>query len=298
MSTRRFRTYHEVEHDTGSRILEQVLEQHRRLEARLATVRNVVAVLSGKGGVGKSAVTANLAALLAHRGARVGAVDADLNGPSLARMLGVVGARLGDGAHGILPPAGAAGVRVMSMELLQTADTPLRWQGPSSDGFTWRGTAETTALREFLADVAWGDLDYLLIDVPPGTDKIERLLDLVRPDQTLLVTTPATIARHVVARSARLLRDAGLGHVALVANMASFAAPDGTSQPLYTANAARELARDTGLDIIAEVPFDPPFAELTDNGTPAALAAPADAAASALHALADHVEKHALPRIP
>jgi ATP-binding protein involved in chromosome partitioning len=291
LSTRRFRTYNEVAHDTGSGVLEQVLEQRRRLADRLASIRCVVAVLSGKGGVGKSAITANLAAVLAGRGARVGAVDADLNGPSLARMLGVADARLGDGAAGVVPPSGAAGVRVMSMELLQeAADAPLRWQGPEGDAFIWRGTAEAGALREFIADVEWGELDYLLIDVPPGTDKISRLLNLVRPHQTLLITTPADIARRVVARSARLLHEAGLECTGIVANMTAYAQPDGSLQPLFTGDGAHTLARETGLQIWAELPFDPAFASATDAGTPYAMTAPESPAGAAIADLAERVE--------
>ncbi|HSJ15154.1 MAG TPA: P-loop NTPase [Longimicrobiales bacterium] len=292
MSARRFRTYHDVEHDTASGILEQVVQQRQRLADRLASIRCIVAVLSGKGGVGKSAITANLAAVLAARGARVGAVDADLNGPSLARMLGAAEGRLGDGAAGVVPAAGAAGVRVMSMELLQgAADAPLRWQGPEGDAFIWRGTAEAGTLREFIADVDWGELDYLLIDVPPGTDKIARLLDLVRPDQTLLVTTPADIARRVVARSARLLREAGLESTGIIANMTAYALPDGTLQPLFTTDGARTLARESNLQIWAELPFDPAFATATDAGEPYALAVPASTVGTAIGRLAERVER-------
>ena len=129
---RKIRTYQDVPHDTGSGLLEQVLDQHHRLAERLALVRSVVAIASGKGGVGKSAITANLAAALAARGLAVGAVDADLNGPSLGRMLGVSGARLADRASGVEPARSPSGVRVMSMEFLQEEeDAPLRWREPS-----------------------------------------------------------------------------------------------------------------------------------------------------------------------
>jgi ATP-binding protein involved in chromosome partitioning len=131
---RKFRTYSEVDHATGSDLLEQVLDQRARLAERLSRVGTIVAVASGKGGVGKSAVTANLAVALAGREFRVGVLDADLNGPSIARMLGVVGARLQDRETGVVPPVGVAGVRAISMELLQDGeDTPLRWRDPASD---------------------------------------------------------------------------------------------------------------------------------------------------------------------
>ena len=146
---RRIRTYHEVEADAGRELLDQVLEQRRRLVQRLAP-----------------------------------------------RMLGVVGARLVDGRDGVNPPTGSHGVKVMSMELLQQdADAPLRWREGSGHASLWRGAAEASALREFLADVAWGELDVLLVDVPPGVDKIARLLELVELEGALLVTTPSEMSR-------------------------------------------------------------------------------------------------------
>jgi len=289
---RKIRTYNEVAHETGSRILEQVLEQRGRLESRLSSIRAIVAVVSGKGGVGKSAITANLAAALATRGARVGALDADLNGPSLGRMLGVAGIALVDREDGVEPAAGVAGVRVMSMDLLQEDDAPLRWRGPDGDGFVWRGVAEAGVLREFLSDVAWRDLDYLLVDVPPGTDRISRLLDLVpQPHQTLLVTTPAEISRFVVAKSARMLRDAGVEGVGIVANMTAYMDPAAGTKPLFTADGALALARETGLELLAEVPFDPELGASTDRGRPFVLERPDSPAAHALETLADRIER-------
>jgi ATP-binding protein involved in chromosome partitioning len=287
---RNIRTYGEVEHETGSRILEQVLEQRARLGQRLATVGATIAVVSGKGGVGKSAITANLAAALAAAGAKVGALDADLNGPSLGRMLGVAGQKLRDTDDGVVPGTGAGGVRVMSMDLLQEDDAPLRWRAPDGDGFTWRGVAETGVLREFLSDVAWGELDYLLIDVPPGTDRIGRLLDLLpSPSQTLLITTPAEITRFVVAKSARLLRDADISPVGLVANMTAYV-DGGATRPLFRGDGVDRLAEETGLELWAQVPFDPALGAATDRGTP--LAGDADSpTAAALRALADRVER-------
>ena len=203
---RKIRTYHEVESLTGDLLVDQIRGQRRRLDSRVAGIRNLVAVGSGKGGVGKSLVTANLAAALAAEGRTVGALDADLNGPSLARMLGASGKRLLDGAEGVVPAPAAGGVRVMSMELLQNeADAPLRWRAPSGDGFLWQSSIETGAVREFLSDVAWGHLDFLLMDLPPGTDKMERVFQLLPGLETLLlVTTPSEMSRRVVARAARL----------------------------------------------------------------------------------------------
>jgi ATP-binding protein involved in chromosome partitioning len=289
---RKIRTYNEVAHETGSRILEQVLDQRSRLQERPSSVRAIVAVVSGKGGVGKSAITANVAAVLATRGARVGALDADLNGPSLGRMLGVAGQALVDREDGVEPAVGAAGVRVMSMDLLQEDDAPLRWRGPGGDGFVWRGVAETGVLREFLSDVAWRELDYLLVDVPPGTDRISRLLDLVpQPHQILLVTTPAEISRFVVAKSARMLRDAGVDGVGIVANMTAYMDPAGGTKPLFAAGGALALASETGLELLAEVPFDPELGTSTDHGRPFVLERPDSPAAHAIETLADRIER-------
>lgn len=291
---RKIRTYHEVDDEAGAEVLDQVVAQRRRLARRLERIGRVVAVVSGKGGVGKSAVTANLAAVLADRGRSVGALDADLNGPSLARMLGVRGAGFEDADTGIRPPAGPSGVTVASMELLQAdADAPLRWKEPGGDAFLWQSSLEAGVLREFLSDVEWGELDLLLVDVPPGTDKISRLLQLVPGiPEVLLVTTPSEMARAVVARSARLLREAGVPRVGLVANMTEHVCPDcGRRTPLYLEDGAARLASEAGLEIVARIPFDPRLASSTDGGAPLAASEPDGPAGRAFAALADHVEE-------
>jgi ATP-binding protein involved in chromosome partitioning len=239
--------------------------------------------------VGKSAITANLAAYLSTRGLRIGALDSDLNGPSLARMLGVVGARLAAGADGIVPPSGAGGARVVSMELFQDgADAPLRWRGPQGDGWVWRNVLETGTLRELLSDVSWGELDVLLVDVAPGTDRIARLLDLVPdPEAVLLVTTPSEMAKRVVARSARLVREARLRRVGLVENMTAWSCPDcGARTELYQA-AGPPL--DDEIERWGEIPFDPRLARSTDEGQPFVLAQPDAPAARGVRALADRL---------
>ena len=290
---RKIRTYQDVTHDTGSGLLEQVVDQQHRLADRLALVRSVVAVASGKGGVGKSAITANLAAALAGRGLAVGAVDADLNGPSLGRMLGVSGARLADRASGVEPAQGPSGVRVMSMELLQQEkDAPLRWREPEMGGFIWQSTLETGVLREFLGDVEWGDLDVLLVDVPPGTDKIRRLLELVpEVDQMLLVTIPSETSRFVVSKSVRMAREADVGTVALVANMVGHTCPEcGHVSELFTGDGAKRLEEESGVPVWAEIPFDPRFGAATDSGTPLVITDPDAPSCRAILALADRVE--------
>lgn len=287
--SRRIRTYRDVADPTGEDVVAQVARQRERLRRRMADVGAVVAVGSGKGGVGKSAVAANLAAALAGRDLAVGALDADLNGPALARMLGATGpVVVAEGS--VDPPEGAAGVRVMSMDLLLESDAPPRWRAPDAEGAT-RGVLERNALREFLADVAWGPLDLLVLDLPPGSDALEGVLELLPGlDLLLLVTTPSEAARGVVARSVRAAREKGADRLALVANMTRYVCPHcGAAEPLYSADGVRALAGESGLDVWAEIPFEPALAAATDAGFPYVLEAPGAPATGALEALAARV---------
>jgi ATP-binding protein involved in chromosome partitioning len=290
--SRRFRTYTELGDAGGGDLLQQVAGQHDRLVRRLAGIRHVVVVASGKGGVGKSMVSANLAAALAAAGHRVGALDADVHGPSLGLMLGADRAPLRVDDEGVHPAAGAAGTRVMSTDLLlATPDAAVRWKEPEMGGFIWQSTLETGVLREFLADVVWGPLDYLVVDLPPGTDKIARLLALVpSPAALLLVCTPSHVAGSVVARSITQARASGVGCIALVSNMDGFTCGGcGAVTPLYQGGGAAALAQRYGVPVWAGVPFDPALATATDSGTPYALALPDAPAARALRALAERV---------
>jgi ATP-binding protein involved in chromosome partitioning len=302
---RRIRTYADVTRPETEDILAQVGAQQGRLAARLAGVRHITVVASGKGGVGKSAVAANLAAALANGGARVGAADADLAGPSLARMLGAHGEPLRVVDDAVEPAGGVAGVRVMSMDLLLSDDAPLRWRAPASADdapeFLWQSVLEAGALREFLADTAWGELDHLVIDAPPGADKLVRLVQLLpRLDLLLLVTTPSEIARSVVARSASLAHDAKVGRVAIVANMTSHVCGTcGSVTPLFGDEGVARLAASSGFDVLAEIPFDGRLAVRTDTGAPPVLDPGDDAPATlALRALATRVAAFAVDRDP
>ena len=271
--------YRDIAGDGGSDIVGQVEAQQKRLGARLAEVKSVVAVVSGKGGVGKSSITANLAGAFALAGARVGVLDADLNGPSMATLLGVRGRTLVVGAGGVEPPAGALGIRVMSMDLLLADDaTPLAWEAPSqAEAHTWRGAMEANALREFLADTAWGALDVLLVDLPPGTDRLATVTGLLPAlSGTVVVTIASEVARLVVGRSITVARAAPAPVLGVIENMAG----------MFPGPGAETLARDGGVPFLGRVPFDPALAAAGDRGEPYVAAAPDAPAARALTAIA------------
>ncbi|GIV60154.1 Mrp/NBP35 family ATP-binding protein [Rhodocaloribacter litoris] len=266
------KTYHDIATDGGSNVAAQVGEQAARLARRLAGVRHVVAVMSGKGGVGKSAVTVNLGAALALDGLTVGLLDADINGPSLARMTGVLGQplRLEDG--GVQPAEAAPGLKVMSIDLLLADEhAPVLWEAPTQrDAFTWRGLMEMHAVREFLTDTAWGRLDVLLIDLPPGTDKLPNLVDLLPAlDGTLVVTLPSGVSQHVVGKSIRMATAVlGTPVIGLVENMASYACPHcGREAPLFPTGEAAALAARHGIPYLGGLPFDPRLSAAADRGT-------------------------------
>lgn len=291
---RTFRTYNEVDPSETSTLLEQVLGQKQRLAERLSGIGALVAVVSGKGGVGKSAITANLAMALTERGASVGVVDADLNGPSLGRMLGVSRGQLLEGDEGIQPAIGVGGIKVVTMEFLQEAeDAPLRWKGPQADTFIWQSVAEAGVLREFLGDLCWGQLDYLLIDLPPGTDKIIRLLELVPTlHQAIVVTTPSAVASSVVARSVTVLSESEVPAVGLVANMTGLELEGREAPiPLFPGDGVEVLIEQSGIDLWAKLPFDPLFGGRTDVGELTAARVPDSSVRQGFEELSQRVER-------
>lgn len=274
--------YGDIAGDGGSNVAAQVAALHERLRRRLADVGSVVAVVSGKGGVGKSTVTAGLACAFAAGGASVGVLDADLNGPTMAKMLGVRGRRLIVAGDAVEPPLSPLGVKVMSMDLLlESDDSPLRWQAPTqAEAHTWRGSMEAQAIREFLADTRWGSLDLLLLDLPPGTDRLATVASLLPAlAGTVVVTIPSDVSQLVVRRSITAAREAGAAVLGLVENMAGlFPGPD-----------ASRLAAEAGVPFLGAVPFDRSLALACDRGDPFVATEPRSEAARAIAAVAERV---------
>ena len=266
-------------------VLGQVVAQRAAVAKRLAAVRRVVAIASGKGGVCKSLLTANLAAALTSSAVQVGVLDADIHGPSAALMLGARGQRLMLGPDGARPAVGVSGVRLISMDLfLEGDDSAVRWRhygGLAEDSFVWRGTLEANVLREFLADTDWGTLEYLLIDMPPGADRFETLLRLL-PELggALLITTPSEASQLVVRRAAAAAKQAGAPILGLVENMAQ-TAESGPGQG---------LAEDLGIPFLGRIPYDPELARSTESGRPGVLVDPERPGARAILELAGRLK--------
>src|SRR6266566_2477735 len=226
------RTYHELTEPDRSGLGDQIAAQRRRLAERLAAVGRVIVVMSGKGGVGKSFVTANLARALARGGRAVGVLDADLNGPTVARLLEVADARLTAEGDTFLPASGADGVRVVSMAQLLADGQPLAFKGPAAESFVWRGAAEAGALRELLADIAWGTLDILL-PAPPAV---------------LTVTIPTPESRDAVRRAMRAAVERRAPLLGVVENMVG--GPFGGT-------AGADLAEEFETVVLARIPWHP-----------------------------------------
>ena len=243
------RTYHDLTAPDRSGLAQQIAAQRRRVLERLAGVGRIVAVMSGKGGVGKSYVTAHLARALARSGRATAVLDADLNGPTIPRLLETPHAARRTTDQGVEPATGVDGVRCISMALLLEDGQPLSFKGPEAESFVWRGAMEAAALREFLGDVAWGSLDMLLFDLPPGMQRYIELCDILGdPPPVLTVTIPTPEARDAVRRAMRAAVDRGSELVGLVENMMGGE---------LKGSAADELAREFHVPVIGRVPFHP-----------------------------------------
>lgn len=272
------RSYFELQEPDRSGLAEQVAAGRARVHERLRGVTRCVAVMSGKGGVGKSFVAALLAAAAARRRARVGLLDADLHGPSAARLSGVRPHPLRLERGAVVPPVSPAGVLVMSMELLLEEGRPLDWVGPEAEGFVWRGAREHGALREFLSDVAWGELDLLLVDLPPGTARLVDLVELVPGLAGVVgVTIPSAPSLAAVRRSLQAARGRGASVLGILENMSGYVCPGcGERTPLFGGRAGAELAETFEVPLLDRVPFDPGTAARLEGGDPvAALEGPA-----------------------
>jgi ATP-binding protein involved in chromosome partitioning len=253
-------------------ILQQVMEQVTAVQTRMGRIKHKIAVMSGKGGVGKSSVTVNLANGFASRGYKVGILDVDLSGPCIPKMMGIRDRSLQISPEGAIPAVGLNGIKVASMELmLPGEDSPVMWKGLWEDSAVWRGTVEMSVIREFISDVNWGALDLLLIDMPPASSDKPPIIAQMIPDLdgAVIVTIPSEISQFIVKKSVVFLnRELKIPIIGLIENMSGAVCPHcGEALELFegTRGEAGPL-QSLGLPLLGRIPFDRRIAMCADQG--------------------------------
>jgi ATP-binding protein involved in chromosome partitioning len=242
-------------------------------EGALAAVKNVICIASGKGGVGKSTMTANLAAALQAEGQTTGALDADVYGYSIPRMLGVDQRPDVNAERKIIPPTGPAGIKVMSIGFFLERNAAVVWRGPMLH----------KAIQQFLEDVAWDELDYLLLDLPPGTGDVSMTLAQLLPQaKVVVVTTPQPAAQSVARRAAEMAAKVDLEVLGVIENMSGFTTPDGQRFTIFGEGGGQVLADELDVPLLGKIPLSEELREHADSGTPLSLADPQAAASIAI----------------
>lgn len=253
--------------------LQQRLGRGGLPEGTLAEVKNIVCVGSGKGGVGKSSLTVNLAAALAQEGKQVGILDADVWGYSIPRMLGLGAPKPDISAERKIIPLEAHGLKVISIGFFVAEDEAVVWRGPMLH----------KALQQFLEDVAWGQLDYLLIDLPPGTGDVSMTLARLLPQSKfVIVTTPQLAAQKVARRAAQMADRVKLSVAGVIENMSAFVTPDGERYAIFGSGGGQTLADEIDVALFASVPLTMALREHADSGLPLVFDDPDDPAAQAI----------------
>ena len=241
-------------------------------------IRNAIAVGSGKGGVGKSTVAVNVAVVLAQSGARVGLLDADIYGPNIPIMMGIE--RIAPPVDGKMIPPEAFGVKVMSIGFLVKPEQPLIWRGPMLH----------SAIRQFLSDVDWGELDYLIVDLPPGTGDAGLSVAQSLPlSGGVIVTLPQQVSLDDARRGLEMFRQLNVNLLGVVENMSYLELPDGTRMDIFGSGGGERLSEQAGVPFIGSIPIDPSVRTGGDSGMPVVLSNPETPVAMALRAIAQDI---------
>jgi len=261
-------------------------QQQELLKYRMKQVKYTVGVISGKGGVGKSTVTVNLAAAFAIQGKQVGILDADIHGPSVPRLLSLTGQQVKVGPPGAFPVTGPLGMKVVSIDFfLPEEKTPTIWRGP----------LKMTAIRQFLSDVVWGKLDVLFIDLPPGTGdeplSIAQLLPNI--DGVVIITMPSELSRAVVKKAIAFARRVGMPIIGVVENMSGYVCPTcGNKIDIFQSGGGKKMAEETGVPFLGSIPIDPKVGADSDRGSPFVVEHPDSPAAKAFTEIVSKVEAY------
>lgn len=240
--------------------MQEVLDEERRVRERMAKVKHKIIVMSGKGGVGKSTVAANLAVAMSKLGSRVGILDSDIHGPSIPKIMGVEGMRPSGGPTGIYPILSGYGVRVISIDLfLENSEDPVIWRGP----------LKMSAIRQFLSDVDWGELDYLFIDLPPrtGDEPLSVMQLLPNMDGAVIVTAPSDLSKHVVKKAINMSIKMNIPVIGIIENMSGFVCPKcGEKYDLLGSGVGKEMAEEMNVRFLCQIPIDPEISRNSDKG--------------------------------
>jgi len=261
------------------------IEEDSKLNESLSKIKHVIIVLSGKGGVGKSTISSNLASALSTKGYDTGVMDIDITGPNIPKMFGIEDEKLDVQEGKLIPIMVPPSLKVMSMAfLLPTKDTPVMWRGPM----------KMTAIRQFIEDVEWGDLDYLVIDMPPGTgDEALSIMQLIpKPDGAVIVTTPQDVALVDSRKSITFVNEAKIPILGLVENMSGFICPHCDKvTDIFKSGGGEAVAREFGIQFLGKIPIELSVVESGDAGLPIVLGKPESASAKAFTSMIEKIVK-------
>jgi len=255
----------------------------------MSKIKHKIAIISGKGGVGKSTVTVNLAAAFAKTGHIVGILDADIHGPSVPRLLGLTGQTLKVGPPGAFPVTGPLGIKVVSIDFFLDETVPTIWRGP----------LKMTAIRQFLEEIVWGDLDILFIDLPPGTGDEPLTIAQFLPemDGVIIVTMPSELSSNIVKKAITFALRLNMQIIGVVENMSGFICPHcGTKTEIFQSGGGKRIAEEAGTPFLGSIPIDPKVGAQADQGKPFIIADAESAAAKSFSEIVTKVEAYLMQR--
>jgi ATP-binding protein involved in chromosome partitioning len=264
---------------------QQQSEGQQKLKDRMGKIKHKIAVISGKGGVGKSTITVNLAAAFAQKGYKVGVLDADIHGPSVPRLLGLEGQQVKYGPPGAFPVDGPFGLKVMSIDFFFPEEAPTIWRGP----------LKMRAIRQFLSDIVWGELDFLFIDLPPGTGDEPLSIAQLLPDLdgVVIVTMPSQLSSSVVRKAITFAERLNMPIIGVVENMSGFVCPHcGEKTEIFQSGGGKKMAEEAGVPFLGSIPIDPKVSVDSDKGHPFVVADKDSAAAKAFIEIVKKVEAY------
>ncbi|NLB74873.1 MAG: Mrp/NBP35 family ATP-binding protein [Crenarchaeota archaeon] len=263
---------------------EQQAQENRELKERMGKIKHKIAVISGKGGVGKSTVTVNLATAFAQQGKQVGILDADIHGPSVPKLLGLAGKQVKASPVGAFPIQGPLGLKVMSIDFFINEASPTIWRGP----------LKMRAIKQFLTEVVWAELDYLFIDLPPGTGDEPLSVAQLLPemDGVVIVTMPTQLSSSIVKKAVLFAEQLKMPTIGVVENMSGFICPYcGKKTEIFGSGGGEKMAKEVGVPFLGSIPIDPEVGLDTDKGIPFILSNKESAATKAFMGVVTKVQE-------